>query len=80
MLYQLIQRLDVGYAVRATSYAGHGIGKHKVLGLVDDVKEEEVVENDEKRTVQSSSNLLSYKRKDKKDVAHTIDAQVEHKI
>ncbi len=69
MLHSIIKRLGKGYAARAVSYAGHGVGD-------DMIRVDNAMDLSEGECQKSQASKLKGKAK----IAFTIDGQVEHKI
>lgn len=69
MLHSIIQRLGKGYAARAVSYAGHGVGDDMIR-----------VDNAMDLSEGGCQKNQASKVKQKANIAFTIDGQVEHKI
>ena len=73
MLHDIVKKLGLGYAARAVSYAGHGVGDdlintatQRIEGDVDDVLDEQL--------------QMKLQVRSKEKIAFTVEGQVEHKI
>jgi hypothetical protein len=69
MLYSVVQKLGVGYAARAVSYAGHGVGKDMIQAQVQGGK-----------NLDGHGNGHRKRKSAAERIALTVDGQVEHKI
>jgi len=77
MLCTIVKQLGAGYAARAVSYAGHGVGENIVSS---NAHCNDNIPGDDNCNSNRNSNRNVNRRQRKSRIAHTVDGQVEHKI